>query len=316
MKLFFILNFTILSAYFGFSQCKSITSYKYKNADEVFISTPLFRASKGISDHVSHSFGNANNDYFVNTSVELNPIKDVLKWDKMVYVYTLGNGSIVEKTIQKKHIPILNLASNSLTDATQVLEGAAIIGSLLGGGSYAGSPQQKVKYIFNKILFSHEEFEAIYLHGISGFKIKFGENLSKENVYKYNNDFYDSSKKYAGCVYEIYKNKNEIKESNFYKPTFPKMKDITNPEAVKEEINKIVQQKLKEKYVLNQDFSFLGIINKEGKMTKVKIESSIIDKKMIGSLENLIENLDYGLTPAYDSGNKPIKRDFSSKYGF
>lgn len=41
---------------FNFGQCKSVTAYKYKNADEVLIQTSNIRCSKGISDHVSRDF--------------------------------------------------------------------------------------------------------------------------------------------------------------------------------------------------------------------------------------------------------------------
>lgn len=72
------------------SQCKSITSYKYKNIDEVIIYTPLYRCSKGISDHVSHSFSFREGNFRINTTVELSPIREVLKNNEMSYIFTLG----------------------------------------------------------------------------------------------------------------------------------------------------------------------------------------------------------------------------------
>ncbi|MBK8548466.1 MAG: hypothetical protein IPL63_14170 [Saprospiraceae bacterium] len=144
MKIFTLLIITIFYQYNVVGQCKSITSYKYKNVDEVIIYSPLLRCSKGISDHVSHQFSNYQNNYFIKTSVELSSVRDVLKFNEMVYVYTLGNGKVVEKTVNKKHKPIEGVVSNSLSDVSSTLEDIAVLASLLGGGSYSGTPQQKL----------------------------------------------------------------------------------------------------------------------------------------------------------------------------
>jgi len=209
-----------------------------------------------------------------------------------------------------------DVVSNSLSDVSDVLEGVAIIGSLLGGGSYSGSPKQKVKYIVNESIFSQEEFENIKMYGISNFKLKFGQGLSKENIYKYNKDFAESSKKLVGCVLDAFKNREDIKESKYYKPTLPIMGEISDPKLVYAEINNLVQQKLSTKYKLNEDFSFVGIVDKEGKLDKVKLSSEKLDKKISKVLENLIGNINYGLSPALSVENKPRVVSFSSEEGF
>lgn len=297
-------------------QCKSITSYKYKNVDEVIIYTPLYRCSKGISNHVSHSFLYREGNFRLNTTVELPPIKDVLKFNEMVYIFTLGNDQKIVKTVNKKHFPIEDVVSNSLSDVSDVLEGVAIIGSLLGRGSYSGSPKQKIKYIVNESIFSQEEFENIKIYGISNFKLKYGQGLSKENIYKYNKDFAESSKQLSGCMLDAFKNRENIKESKYYKPTLPVMGEISDPKLVYAEINNLVQQKLSAKYKLNEDFSFVGIVDKEGKLDKVKLSSEKLDKKISKVLENLIENINYGLSPALSVENKPRVVSFSSEEGF
>ena len=315
MKILAILVF-FYTSYTVSSQCKSITSYKYKNVDEVIIYTPLYRCSKGISNHVSHSFSYREGNFRLNTTVELSPIKDVLKFNEMVYIFTLGNDQKIEKTINKKHYPIEDVVSNSLSDVSDVLEGVAIIGSLLGGGSYSGSPKQKVKYIVNESIFSQEEFETIKMYGISNFKLKYGQGLSKENSYKYNKDFVESSKQLSGCILDAFKSKENIKESKYYKPTLPVIGDISDPKLVYAEINNLVQHKLSNKYKLNEDFSFVGIVDKEGKLDKVKLSSEKLDKKISKVLENLIENINYGLSPALSVENKPRVVSFSSEEGF
>ncbi len=316
MKFLATLILICMTGMSAFCQCKSLTAYKYKNVDEVNIYTPLYRCSKGISDHVSHSFSYWEGNFRINTTVELPPIKDVLKYNEMVYVFTLGNNEKVERTVNKKHYPIEGVVSNSLSDISDVLEGVAVLGSLLGGGSYSGSPQQKIKYIVNQSIFSQEEFEAIKMHGISNLKIKYGQELSSEKVYKYNKDFAESSKQLSGCILEAFKNKENIKESKYYKPTLPIVGEIIDPMLVMVEINNLVQQKLSNKYKLNEDFSFVGIVDKEGKLDKVKLSSEKLDKKISKVLENLIENISYGLSPALDSENKPRVVFYGSEGGF
>lgn len=298
------------------SQCKSLTSYKYKNVDEVIIYTPLYRCSKGISDHVSHSFSYKEGNFRINTSVELPPIREAMEHNEMVYIFTLGNDQKIEKNVNKKHYPIEDVVSNSLSDISDVLDGVAIIGSLLGGGSYSGSPKQKIKYIVNESIFSQEEFEAIKIYGISNFRIKYGQDLSLENVYKYNKDFEASSKQLTGCVLDAIKNKENIKESKYYKPTLPGIGELSDPKLVHSEILNLIQQKLNTKYTINEDFSFLGIVDKDGKIDKVKLKSTKLDKKIIKALENLIENINYNLSPALDIENKPRVVSFSSEEGF
>lgn len=315
MKILSILVF-IYASFTASSQCKSITAYKYKNVDEVIIYTPLYRCSKGISDHVSHSFSFREGNFRINTTVELSQIREVLKNNETTYIFTLGNNQKIEKTVNKKHYPIEDVVSNSLSDVSDVLESVAIIGSLLGGGSYSGSPKQKVKYIVNESIFSQEEFEAIKMYGISNFKLKFGQSLSKENIYKYNKDFAESSKQLAGCVLDAFKNKENIKESKYYKPTLPTMGDISDSKLVQIEINNLVQKKLNNKYKLNEDFSFECIVNKEGKLDKVKLSSDKLDKKISKVLETLIENINYGLSPALSIENTPRIVSYSSQEGF
>ena len=107
MRILILLMITIFYQYNVVGQCKSITSYKYKNVDEVIIYSPLLRCSKGITDHVSHEFGNRENKFYISTVVELNPIYGVLNFNEMLYEFTLGNGTTIEKSVNKKHRPCL-----------------------------------------------------------------------------------------------------------------------------------------------------------------------------------------------------------------
>ena len=278
-------------------------AYKYLNIDEVTIFTDNIRCSEGLkaTSHVSHKFGNNDGTYCIETSVVLHSIKDADKFNNVQYNFILGDG---------------NRISTSLGDAIGAIDALATISSLFAGGNYSSFKQQKIDYIVGNSHFSDMEYEAIQQYGIKDFEIKFGQNLSKTAEFKYQKDFPEKSKEIVGCILEYYKKKENIKESKYYKPMTPKIGEITDPTLVQAEINNLVQQKLSDKYKLNEDFSFDGIIDKKGNLTKVKLKSDKLDKKIIKVLENLIENIKYGLSPATNKENKPIEQSYKSVNGF
>ncbi|MBK8548467.1 MAG: hypothetical protein IPL63_14175 [Saprospiraceae bacterium] len=114
----------------------------------------------------------------------------------------------------------------------------------------------------------------------------------------------------------LYKNKNNIEESNYYKPSTPRKGEITDPNLVKDEINAMIQQKLNNKYKINEDFVFEAVVGKEGNLKKVKILSEVLDRNKINGIETMIENLNYGLSPALNYDNKPTEAYYNSVDGF